>query len=42
MPSSLAIGANISNIELKWLIPKNAERFIPTNLRLGSALNRFR
>lgn len=40
MPSSLAIGANISNIGAKMAYTENADRdFIPTNLRLGSALN---
>ena len=40
MPSYLAIGANISNIGAKMAYTENADRdFIPTNLRLGSALN---
>ena len=40
MPSSLAFGANISNIGAKMAYTENADRdFIPTNLRLGSALN---
>ena len=40
MSSFLAIGANISNIGAKMAYTENADRdFIPTNLRLGSALN---
>ena len=40
MPSSLAVGVNISNIGAKMAYTENADRdFIPTNLRLGSALN---
>ena len=40
MPSFLAIGANISNIGAKMAYTENADRdFIPSNLRLGSALN---
>ncbi len=40
MPSTVALGANISNIGAKMAYTENADRdFIPTNFRLGSAIN---
>ena len=40
MPSDIAFGLNISNIGAKMSYTENADRdFIPTNMRLGTALN---
>ena len=39
-PSDIAFGLNISNIGAKMSYTENADRdFIPTNMRLGTALN---